>query len=312
MRKGGLGMRAKLIVLVFLVIAPVIAQADLVIEEKIETSGFMDMWSSHGTETTYIKGQRIRNESEIETTGMMQGMMGEQAAPTVSIMRLDEGLLWFIDDAGSTYMEMSLKGEEVGGEVGELPLRVKDVKIKKTGETKTIAGYECAGIKAEMTFESGSEDETVSHSAETLLWMTSRTERLGEMQKMWEGMVELAGNAEGVFPMGDAMKELWDRVRELDGIPLGMEITMAIPVGEAEEDEEMKEALKAAQQYLKGLAGGEEDSEEVEAAGDQQMKIVREVTSIAEKTLDDTLFEIPKGYTRTKPPRPMMFEKQGR
>ena len=42
---------------------PAAARADLTVKEQTQMSGMMGMLSSKGTETTYIKGEKMRTES---------------------------------------------------------------------------------------------------------------------------------------------------------------------------------------------------------------------------------------------------------
>jgi hypothetical protein len=307
-------MKKVLAVVVCILTIPVVGEADLVIEEKIETSGFMGMWSSQGTEITYIKGDKIRNESRVKAKGMMQGMMADESEPTVSIIRLDKGIMWFIDDTEGTYHELPLKGEESAAKREGVDVGVKDLKVTETGEKKEIVGYECEGVNVEMTFETTAEGETISQTAETLLWMASKAKGLDEMRNLWERMLDVAQTTQQGFPVRDALEEVWKKMEETGGIPLGMEITMAGPMGMTEEDDEMKEAVKMAQKYLMNLTGeteavGEESTAEEESPSGQ-MKIIREVISIEEKALDDALFEVPESYRKNQG-HPMMFNQPG-
>ena len=72
------------------------------------------------------------------------------------------------------------------------------------------------------------------------------------------------------------------------------------------------ETLKMMKQFMKERAGEEEGA--VEESGEDaggQIRITREVVSVTEKKLDDSLFEIPEGYTKSEYGVPMMFKQPG-
>jgi hypothetical protein len=58
----------------------------------------------------------------------------------------------------------------------------------------------------------------------------------------------------------------------------------------------MQAAMQMMREMMKGQ--GQAAGEGEEGAGDDQIRITRYVTSITEGTLNDSLFEVPKGYTK--------------
>jgi hypothetical protein len=286
-------------VIASLLIVPMIANADLTIKEKTYTKAFMGMWTSEGTEITYLKGDKMRTESDVERKGMPVAQGMEEAAPGVTIIRLDKGIVWHVNMDDETYMETALGGEvtEEGEKPTDFQFKVKGMKIDKTGETKEIIGHKCEGVAAEVTFETTAGEETITQPVNLLFWMTKKTKGLEEMRKFWEQMIEMSQGQEQGLPMGDAMKELWEKMEELKGVPLGMEMTISRGGIEEGEMEGMKEAMAAMKQFMKGEET-EEAAEEEEGADEMAMKMVREITSMSESDLDDSLFEIPEGFKK--------------
>jgi hypothetical protein len=290
------------ILLVCMMLVPMVVGADLTIEEKTYFRAPMGMWTTRGTEVTYIKGDKMRTESKEERTGMMATMPKEEALPAVAIIiRLDKKVMWHLNLADRTYMEMPLDGGKKEDMGEEFDFGLKDLKVKKTGETKEIMGQKCQEVKAEVTFESkfGEEGETISQKVDLLFWMSPKGKALKEMRRFWENMIEMGqGGAQG-YPLGDAMKELWEELGKEGEVPLAMEMSMGGVGMDPEEEAEMKEAMQMMKQYMKGGEGEEAEEGEREAE-DGGMKITREITSISEDKLDESLFEIPEGFKQSQ------------
>jgi len=296
---------------------PVAALADLTVKEQTQMSGMMGMLSSKGTETTYIKGGKMRTESQTQMggamAGMVQGANGSQTVEMIAITRLDKGVLWLVDSSDSTYVETSLKGEagEASGQV-----KVKDVTVKKTGATKEIVGYKCEGVEVaialEVTMGEGDEGGTQTHNIKTLFWMRPEVKGLEELRNFWDQMVDIVRVSQRGSPMADALGPLFAKVKEIQGVPLGMEMTMANPMAAAAGDAdqaEVKEAMRMVQQMMKQQGKASDDEPAADDSGD--IKVIRQVISISRGALSDGLFEVPGGYRKTTRSMPQMMKGMG-
>ena len=290
-------MRRILAIVVCLILVPVMAGADLVIKQDLSSSGFMGMWSSEGEEVTYLKGERMRTESEMKTKGMMPGMKQDQISRSVMITDLDKGVSWILDAEARTYTEIPLSYEEMAGEFGKGGVRFKDLKVEKTDQTKQIAGYKCLGIRVKMAMDVPTGKDTMSHTAEMMFWAAPEAKELEEMDKLWDRMFETFKSSQ--LPMQEAMEEMSEKLAQYGRVFLGMDISMEMPKGG--EDAEMEQAMKMMKQYMKG-----DESEQADEPDDGKMVITREVTSISKEKLDAALFEIPEGYKKVKAPMPQM------
>jgi hypothetical protein len=298
-------------------LVPALALADLTVKELTQMNGMMGMLSSKGNEVTYIKGDKMRSESQTEMGGTMGGMMqGKGAARTtnaITITRLDKGVLWFVNNDDSTYVEMPLKGPAADSLAQGF--KIKDISVKNTGKTKEIVGYKCDGVQVDMTFEvtsgEGADREVQSMSMQNLFWMRPDVKDLEELRHFWDQMVDIARVSQRGSPMAEAMGPLFAKIKEIKGVPLGMEMSMANPMGgggaDKEQQAKMKEAMKMIQQMGKG--GTKAPAAAPEASDDNSIKITREVTSIARGGLADGLFEVPKGYKKTTQPMSRMMNK---
>jgi hypothetical protein len=278
---------------------PAVVFADLLITESVSSSGAMGMWESKGTETTYIKGDKVRTDSQMEVKGMMEAMMPDADEVQTHIVRMDKGVVWSLDSEEKTYYEIAVMDMgAAAGEDMEGTMNVRDIKLERTGDTRKIAGYECEGILIEAVIDVESEQGTMTMDAEALFWAAKEDKKLQELMGLWEGMMGLM-NAEDSGGFGSGMRALWDKFNEIEGVPLGMELTVDSAGGEDDEQaEEMKNAMKMMKEYMKGAG---KEVEEAEDEGDEHFMVIkREVVSIEETTHSDEIFEIPEGFTRVK------------
>jgi hypothetical protein len=285
--------KAMIIVLVLLI--PAVVLGDLLIEEKVSSKGAMGMWESKGMETTYIKGDKVRTDSRTTVKGMMEAMMPKPEVIETHIVRLDRGVIWSMDPEESTYSEMSVQDMgAIGGEV-ESTMGVREITLSKTGDTRTIAGYECEGVLIEALIDVEAQGQSMTMNADALFWAAKEDKKLKELMKLWEGMMGLMDVRDGGF--GSGMRALWDKFNEIEGVPLAMELTVDSPeAGDDEQAEEMKNAMRMMKEYMRS-AGKEVDEEEEE--DDQHFMVVRrEVVSLEEASHDDAIFEIPDGFTK--------------
>jgi hypothetical protein len=278
-------MRSALVFLLLIMLIPVLATADVTIKEKTTMRGFMGMWTSQGTETTYLKGDKYRNESDVERSGIVPPSPIKDAPPRVTIIRLDKGLMYRVNLKDKTYQELSLEDMAKDDEA-KRTFEITDLKVESTGETKEIAGRPCKGVTAQITFKVRSGDEVVDQALDMLFWMTEDTKGLEEMKTFWEQSLRLAQGQDQEIPIWEGLDKMWAESEEFKGIPLGIEITIASTLGE-EELAEMEQTVKG---MLKAQTGEEP------SGADKDVKITREVVSISTGKIDDSLFEVPEGF----------------
>jgi len=293
MLKGGKSMKKIAVMMICLLVVPVLASADLTITEKTHMRAFMGVWASEGSEVTYIKGDMMRSESETERTGMgsHRGMTNPPAA--VTIVRLDKGLIWHVNTLDRTYMENPferLPEPEDGDQSG---LGITGMTVEKTGETREVMGKKCDGVKAVITFETEGAEGPVTQTADVMFWMTSEVKALEEMRDFWENMLELGQEQKEKVPLGDLMEQLWEEIGEDGRVPLAMDMSVAASSLDPEQEAEMKASLEAMGQIMGGDEG--EDGEDGMA-----MRMTREIISISDEKLPDSLFEVPKDYRKAK------------
>ena len=275
--------------LLLMMLIPVLAGADVTIKEKTTITGFMGMWKADGTETTYLKGDKYRNESEVERSGMVPPSPIKNPPPRVTIVRLDKGLMYRVNLKDKTYQEIPLKQEGDSAGAGEA-FKITGFKVEPTGETKEIAGHTCKGVKAQMTFSVQRGDETGEQDLDMLFWMTQDTAGLDDMKTFWDQSLKLAQGQDQHIPIWEGLDKMWKESEQFKGVPLGVEITIEAPYS----DEEMAEMEATVKEMMKKDTGQEPPK------GDKDIKMTREVVSISTGKLDDSLFEIPEDFKQAQ------------
>jgi hypothetical protein len=282
-------MRRALMVFVLILLAPVLAGADLTIKEETFIEGLMGIMASKGSEITYLEGDKYRNESEVERGPMMRPAPIKDPPPRVTIIRLDKGLMYRVNLKDETYQEVELQAMEEEREARH-SYKIADLDVEPTGETREIVGRPCQGIKATVTFEVDSGEEVVDQTVDMLLWMTEETEGLEEMRTFWEESLKLSQGEDQKVPVWESLQKMWEQAEEFKGIPLAADITIELNLSEAQ-----KAQMKQAQQMLKAETDeGSEPGEEPET----NIRIVREVVSISMDEIDDSVFEVPEGFKK--------------
>jgi hypothetical protein len=284
-------MRKVMIGFLLVLIVPVLAGADLTIKEKTAVRAIMGVWTSEGTEVTYVKGDMCRNESEVERSGMVSPVPIKDPPPRVTIVRGDKGVMWRVNLKDRTYQEMDLKAiKEDEADIHRF--KITDVKVEPTGETRQIAGHECKGVRTEITFEVDEGDEIISQGLYMVFWMAEDIEGMEEMKAFWDYSLELAQGQDQIMPVAEAFEKIWEESEELTGVPLGVDMEIE-PLFDAERKAEIEKAMK---EMAAAQAGGGEGEPTEEAS--PNMRISREVVSISTDKIDDSVFEIPDGFQK--------------
>jgi hypothetical protein len=279
-------MRKALILLVCALVVPVVACADLTIKEETTVQGFMGIWTSKGSEITYIKGDKVRNETEVERSGAINPSPIKDPPPRIVIFRGDKDVMWRVNLKDKTYAENSLAAMEET-QTEDVRFKIADLTLEPTTDVKELAGRECKGVKGSIIFEMNTGDEVLVQPVDLFFWMAEDTKGLDEMRAFWQYSVKLAQGIDQEVPLGDVFDKMWDEMEEFKGVPLGMEMTMEA-VLEAEEKAQMQQAVK---EMLEAKTGKKDA-----AATGNEIKMSRMVISISSDKLDDSIFEIPEGF----------------
>jgi hypothetical protein len=230
----------------------------------------------------------VRSEVEVERSGVVSPSPIKDPPPRIVIFRGDKDVMWRVNLKDKTYAENSLSAMEAAARE-EARVKIANIELEPTGDTKEIAGYKCKGVEGALTFEVDTGDEILIQPFDVLLWLADESKDLGELHTFWEYSVKLAQGMDQDVPLTEAFDKLWEEIEKFKGVPLGMELTM-----EAMLDEEEKAQMKqAVEEMLESKGTGEGG----DATGNE-VKFTRMFVSISDEKLDDSLFEVPEGFKK--------------
>jgi hypothetical protein len=248
----------------------------------------MGIWTSRGTEITYIKGDKVRNESDVERSGFVNPSPIKDPPPRIVIFRGEKDIMWRVNLKDKTYAEYALSSMEQA-DVEKAHFKVAEVSLEPTKDVMEIAGYECKGLKGSIIFEVDTGDEILVQPVDLFFWMAEESEDLEEMRTFWKYSVRLAQGMDQDVPLEGVFETMWDEMEEFKGVPLGMEMSMEALL-DAEEKAEMQNAV----QEMLDTKGTEKGAD----ATGNEIKVTRTAVSISNEKLDDSLFEVPEGFKK--------------
>ena len=117
--------------------------------------GPLGMLAVEGDETTDIRDLELRHQLLAQLGGLWKYFI--HPAPEIEIARVDKDLLWILNAKKNTYTECPLLGcalpQMARRTTKKCPLRLADKKIsvKKTGETRTINGFDATEYRVAWT-----------------------------------------------------------------------------------------------------------------------------------------------------------------
>jgi len=328
----------KIMVIGIFVILAQLVFGQVTFETKVTSYGFMGMGAFESNTKTYLIDDAQRTETDLKFTGKILKYMSPKGTE-VSIVRLDKGLIWNVNNAKKTYREQTFAEiKEMmtqGGEyqTQEIPEQDEDyeseydwqkpvVKVENLKETKTINGFNCQHYLASVTTvgvhkETGIKDTMLFVSD---IWNAKDiSEKMAlvndfnikYMKAMGIDVPENQGLAMIAGMYKEQMETLEDEASKLKGYPIvnDMKLTMtknAIPTKE-EETEDESVSLRDIQRDFGGLLGKKllkkstkKKKEEKKSTTTQLFHMKTEVKNINSNGIADGMFEIKKGYKLKK------------
>ena len=176
-----------LLVLVALSAGP--ALADLKTETVTRASMVAGMGSTEINSVTQYQGDKRSDDHTMKMVGGVMGALAGKPQSSVEITRLDKGVVWDVNQPQKTYTERpitALTGQEVKGGTksgpAQKPYKIvkSDIKVTKTGATKTINGFACTEylITWEVVLEDTASKSQTTQVMTTDLWNTPLTDQL--------------------------------------------------------------------------------------------------------------------------------------
>lgn len=129
----------------------------------------------------------------------------EAPGGAISIIRLDKGVMWIVNDAEKTYIEMNAEQmSALTAIMGE----IKEPEVEKTSETKKIGKYNCTKIIVKM--------EMMGSKTETEIWGTKDIKPDPTLLKFNEKMLEVfKGN-----PSMESSYKMMQKVYDMEFYPV--------------------------------------------------------------------------------------------
>lgn len=277
--------------------------ADVVYKQSMKMEGMGGMMQMESQTTNFLKGEKQRTEM---VSPQVEGMRAPGGAgQSITIMRLDKGIIWNIFPDMKTYMETSLKEmfepgpEEEEESESQAKITPPRFEIKKTKESKVINGFKCQRVIMTMEAE-GIDEETGEKGSFSLtgdMWVAKGTRELKELEDFQKKLSEKTGGSSVGFidkllsgTQKGKMGEFTRKMNEIEGFPIVLNISMKVKGAFEDEENEGEEEEIPAQ--MKGLM-------EAMKTGDQPIITIHtEVTEIKSTSLQASQFELPKGLEK--------------
>jgi hypothetical protein len=287
------------------------AMAEVVVKRQI-TFEIPGMPATEMTMTEQVTGDRSYSITEIAPNSLMARMGGQQK-PEASITRLDKGVIWNLHEDSKTYTEMSLATlSETMNKTGAMTEKDEsdlfnwtyNVEPQEKGEinnipatgvivTATGVGKDNPDVKIKMTYE-----QWASTDVPGIETLEAYDSKLGEVTGMsMRAREEMVKRMAARF--GSVFSTMMEKAGAIKGIPVKIAVTAEsseapqTPMGITEEDLKKmdSETAKQMRQFLP-------KTEKSEGGMSTLFSVTTEVTQVETKPTDESLFDIPEGYTK--------------
>ena len=185
-------LRPMLLVFVTLMVGS--ARADLKMETITRASMLTGMGSTEISAVTQYQGEKRVENNTTKMVGGIGGMFAGKPQTSVEITRIDKDLIWGVNPPKKTYTERPIalpagtetKAErrQSGPEQKPYKMVKSEIKVTRTGATKTINGFACTEylITWEVVLEDTASKGKVTQVMTTDLWNTPLTDQLKKAQ----------------------------------------------------------------------------------------------------------------------------------
>lgn len=259
------------------------AAADVQITQRTVSEGLGGFGDGTNVSTQWIAADKARSEDEFTYTGRFKTLVGREPKSSVSITRLDRGLIWTLEPEKKLYTEMTfedmarLMREGLAGaeaQVAEAEGRgapqdagmTFTVDVKKTGAKQEINGFACGQVLITCVGRPEKTAEGAEHSEVRLVmdqWLTPSLPGQDEVQAFYRRMAEKLGVDEEMRRMGpmaarmygNAMKAMAEELKDVKGFPVRSTFTIEGPppaAGDPQAGAERKRAMEDAEKEPEG------------------------------------------------------------
>jgi hypothetical protein len=324
-----------LLVLVTLTVG--LAVADLKTETFTRASILTGMGSTEINMVTQYQGDKRADENITKMVGGIMGALAGKPQTSVTITRLDKDLVWDLNPPKKTYTERPIalpavtetKTERKHSGPEQKPYKIvkSEIKVTKTGATKTINGFACTEylITWEVVMEDTASKGRVTQVMTTDLWNTPLTDKLKQAQKtetefnrsyvkklgvevspqetdrLGAGMLT---SMYGLDPKETAgkLEEIGKEMTKVEGYPIVTEVKWQVKNDSTAKKPEPEPEPEPAPTSLGGLIANRLAPKPAAKPKDEGVifSSYQETKSVSLDAVPETEFEIPAGYKKVE------------
>jgi len=324
-----------LLVLVTLLAGP--ALADLKMETITRASMLTGMGSTEISAVTQYQGEKRVENNTTKMVGGIGGMFAGKPQTSVEITRIDKDLIWGVNPPKKTYTERPIalpagtetKAERRQSGAEQKPYKIvkSEIKVTRTGATKTINGFACTEylITWEVVLEDTASKGKVTQVMTTDLWNTPLTDQLKKaqaieaefskklMQKLGVSLSPEEANQLGAGMLtsmygldaketAGKLEQVGKEMAKVEGYPIVTEVKWQVKNDSAARKPEPKEEPEEPPTSLGGFIGNKIARQIAKDEKPKEEGVMfssyHEVKSISLDAVPETEFEIPTGYKR--------------
>jgi hypothetical protein len=324
----------RLILLVLITLMVGSALADLKTETFTRASMITGMGSTEISAVTQYQGDKRAENHTMKMVGGIGGMFAGKPQTGIEITRLDKDSVWDLNPPKKTYTERPIalpsgtetKAERRQSGAEQKPYKIvkSEIKVTKTGATKTINGFTCAEylITWEVVMEDTASKGKVTQVMTTDMWNTPLTDQLKKaraieaefskklMQKLGVSLSPEEANQLGAGMLtsmygldaketAGKLEEVGKEMAKVEGYPIVTEVKWQVKNDSAARKPEPKEEPEEPPTSLGGLIASKLAPKPTAKADEGVIfSSYSEVKSVSLDAVPETEFEIPTGYKK--------------
>jgi hypothetical protein len=326
-----------LLVLVTLMVGS--AFADLKTETITRASMLTGMGSTEVNAVTQYQGDKRTEDHTTKIVGGIGGVLAGKPQTSVEITRLDKDSVWDLNPPKKTYTarpialpagtETKAERHQSGPEQKPYKIVKSEIKVTKTGATKTINGFACTEylITWEVVLEDTASKGKVTQVMTTDLWNTPLTDQLKkaqaieaefskkQMQKLGVSLSPEEANQLGAGMLtsmygldaketAGKLEQVGKEMAKAEGYPIVTEVKWQVKNDSTARKPEPKEEPEEPPTSIGGFIGNKIAKQIAKDEKPKEEGVMfssyHEVKSVSLDAIPETAFEIPEGYKKVE------------
>ena len=315
------------------------AIADLKTETFTRASMLTGMGSTEISAVTQYQGDKCAENHTTKMVGGIGGMLAGKPQTSTEITRLDSDVIWDLNPPKKTYTERPIvlpagtetKAErrQSGPEQKSYKIVKSEIKVTKTGATKTINGFACTEylITWEVVLEDTASKGKVTQVMTTDMWNTPLTDQLKKaqateaefskklMQKLGVGLSPEEANQLGAGMLtsmygldaketAGKLEQVGKEMAKVEGYPIITEVKWQVKNDSVAKKPEAKEEPEEPPTSLGGFIGNKIAKQIAKDEKPKEEGVMfssyHEVKSISLDAVPETTFEVPADYKKVE------------